>query len=785
MNTTQQYQLRSFLIILNLLHVFSYTPCITTTLASSADTNLLCNMYILPSTTLLIQDPNNVALTRFTNTNHVCRIYTLPTISIPTTRQKDPSTISAAADSPRQLINNATRQGPPHRSSPLQVSTSNPNPPNGVLCGAYRHQHTNLREYRACRHNTELNQVCIPNHKPPDSSFGVLYRENQVVTRTKAIQTEAKKWANIKGKHHLQEDSHHTIRGASGQTGWRKNVHQQTREASICIESEYTTIQTSYPQPKMQHEEQDKQARNPVVLNENTPKTRREDYFKQLQAAPHDSSPTNQQCEDTRSRKGQLSKDKDEFAAEAETTEESLRRPNTCIWPPTPKRIKRQKEKSGDSVNNHRPSTAPSNNRNKTNPTPKIQGHMHRQLTANCWICQSYVLNAPPCPTDPGVFYQYTRSAPKATEGTCNGKTHRHKNITHLHNYKPPHYPRSSHLLSFAPPHSLWILLGHSAPHENSENHQQGIAHSHPLSASSLPLSTLNSTNSSLLLSFLAPQDSPEPSTLELINPPQHLRRDMFPANSLSRKSRTIAQKKSENHQQGIAHSLAHSAPQEEAEKKQQSSTLPILILIDSSLILPVFAPQGNPEPSILVSVNPPQHLLTENRLPAYNLSRKNRTIAQVVEGGQDKERRQGAQAATKTKQQTRNNLHHQPCSQRRGSSRPRFHPQERRPKQSTLRAEATRPAISMADAALRNCFGSEEDMEIETPVQSLKKLLATKQKDKSNSKRPRDKNPQSATKTTTQCPPRNHSQHRTCQECSQKTVVWLRGNGKIRSRKW
>ena len=59
-----------------------------------------------------------------------------------------------------------------------------------------------------------------------------------------------------------------------------------------------------------------------------------------------------------------------------------------------------------------------------------------------------------------------------------------------------------------------------------------------------------------------------------------------------------------------------------------------------------------------------------------------------------------------------------------------------------------------MTDATLRACSRPEEDMEIETNVQSLKKLLAAKHKEKPNSKRPRDKNPQSATKTTPQCPP-------------------------------
>lgn len=43
-----------------------------------------------------------------------------------------------------------------------------------------------------------------------------------------------------------------------------------------------------------------------------------------------------------------------------------------------------------------------------------------------------------------------------------------------------------------------------------------------------------------------------------------------------------------------------------------------------------------------------------------------------------------------------------------------------------------------MTDATLLACFGPEEDMEIETPTQSLKKLLAAKSKDKPTGKSPR-----------------------------------------------
>ena len=48
--------------------------------------------------------------------------------------------------------------------------------------------------------------------------------------------------------------------------------------------------------------------------------------------------------------------------------------------------------------------------------------------------------------------------------------------------------------------------------------------------------------------------------------------------------------------------------------------------------------------------------------------------------------------------------------------------------------------AADMADVAFLACFGLEEDMDIETPTQSLQKLLAAKGKEKSNGKRPRDR---------------------------------------------
>ena len=48
--------------------------------------------------------------------------------------------------------------------------------------------------------------------------------------------------------------------------------------------------------------------------------------------------------------------------------------------------------------------------------------------------------------------------------------------------------------------------------------------------------------------------------------------------------------------------------------------------------------------------------------------------------------------------------------------------------------------ATDMADVAFLACFGPEEAMDIETPTQSLQKLLAAKGKDKSNDKRPRDR---------------------------------------------
>ena len=40
-----------------------------------------------------------------------------------------------------------------------------------------------------------------------------------------------------------------------------------------------------------------------------------------------------------------------------------------------------------------------------------------------------------------------------------------------------------------------------------------------------------------------------------------------------------------------------------------------------------------------------------------------------------------------------------------------------------------------MADAAFLACFGTEEAMDVETPSQSLQKLLATKGKEKSSGK--------------------------------------------------
>ena len=58
-----------------------------------------------------------------------------------------------------------------------------------------------------------------------------------------------------------------------------------------------------------------------------------------------------------------------------------------------------------------------------------------------------------------------------------------------------------------------------------------------------------------------------------------------------------------------------------------------------------------------------------------------------------------------------------------------------------------------MTNATLIACFGAEDDMEVETPVQSLKKLLATKNKEKMSSKRPRDRNTQTPA-TTSKCPP-------------------------------
>ena len=45
-----------------------------------------------------------------------------------------------------------------------------------------------------------------------------------------------------------------------------------------------------------------------------------------------------------------------------------------------------------------------------------------------------------------------------------------------------------------------------------------------------------------------------------------------------------------------------------------------------------------------------------------------------------------------------------------------------------------------MADAAFLACFGTEEAMDVETPSQSLQKLLATKGKEKSSGKKPRDR---------------------------------------------
>ena len=48
--------------------------------------------------------------------------------------------------------------------------------------------------------------------------------------------------------------------------------------------------------------------------------------------------------------------------------------------------------------------------------------------------------------------------------------------------------------------------------------------------------------------------------------------------------------------------------------------------------------------------------------------------------------------------------------------------------------------ATAMADAAFLACFGAEEAMDTETPSQSLQKLLATKGKEKSGGKRPRDR---------------------------------------------
>ena len=61
-------------------------------------------------------------------------------------------------------------------------------------------------------------------------------------------------------------------------------------------------------------------------------------------------------------------------------------------------------------------------------------------------------------------------------------------------------------------------------------------------------------------------------------------------------------------------------------------------------------------------------------------------------------------------------------------------------------RARGHSPTIMTTDAAFLACFGPEADMEVDTPSQSLKKLLVAKSKEKSNSKRPRDKTTHTAT---------------------------------------
>ena len=64
-----------------------------------------------------------------------------------------------------------------------------------------------------------------------------------------------------------------------------------------------------------------------------------------------------------------------------------------------------------------------------------------------------------------------------------------------------------------------------------------------------------------------------------------------------------------------------------------------------------------------------------------------------------------------------------------------------------------------MTNKTLIACFGDDEDMDVETPVQSLKKLLAAKSKEKPQNKRPRDKNTQTPATTPKSTPEVIHSE--------------------------
>ena len=92
--------------------------------------------------------------------------------------------------------------------------------------------------------------------------------------------------------------------------------------------------------------------------------------------------------------------------------------------------------------------------------------------------------------------------------------------------------------------------------------------------------------------------------------------------------------------------------------------------------------------------------------------------------------------------------------AENRGSDRPKQRIQRPRTRHTIAASSST----SMSNATLVACFGAEEDMEIESPIQSLKKLLATKNKEKQNIKRPRDRNTQTPSPTSKCTPEAVHS---------------------------